>query len=162
MSWLIKTPLILIAVFVVAGYALSLFARRPETLGVSDGQLSPAPDSPNCVSTQTESTSHQMSPISIPDGRESDALAEAANILEEMGGQIVTRESDYIHLEFTSLVFRYVDDVEVFIPVGGPVHFRSASRSGHSDMGVNRKRMTKFTRQFQKSLVDLPKHDSAG
>ena len=104
MPWIIRIPLMLVGVFVVAGYALSLFGRRPGTLGVSNDQLSPTPDSPNCVSTQTESTTHRMSPVLTPEGRESDVLSEAVAILEGMGGQVVTRNSDYIHLEFTSLM----------------------------------------------------------
>ena len=36
---------------------------------------------------------------------------------------------------------RYVDDVEFYWTEGGKVHLRSASRLGHSDLGVNRERI---------------------
>jgi uncharacterized protein (DUF1499 family) len=54
-------------------------------------------------------------------------------------------EENYIHAEFTSLVFRFVDDVEFLFSQERDgevsIDIRSASRVGHSDFGVNRKRM---------------------
>jgi uncharacterized protein (DUF1499 family) len=57
----------------------------------------------------------------------------------------VVNEENYIHAEFTSAVFRFVDDVEFLFTKEQDgevmVDIRSASRVGHSDFGVNRKRM---------------------
>ena len=56
--------------------------------------------------------------------------------------QIVAETDDYIHAEATSRIFRFVDDVEFFVDRGAKViHFRSASRVGRSDMGVNLMRL---------------------
>ncbi|MDQ6965890.1 MAG: DUF1499 domain-containing protein, partial [Mariprofundaceae bacterium] len=51
-------------------------------------------------------------------------------------------DDDYLHATFTSRLFRFVDDVELHRDAAsGVVHIRSASRVGHSDFGVNRKRV---------------------
>ena len=59
---------------------------------------------------------------------------------------LVTEKDDYLHYEFTSLIFRFVDDVEFLIDADQQqIDFRSASRVGHSDLGANAKRMRKIT-----------------
>jgi uncharacterized protein (DUF1499 family) len=55
---------------------------------------------------------------------------------------LVEEDEAYLHYEFTSLVLRFVDDVEfLFDDESKTIHFRSASRTGYGDLGVNRKRM---------------------
>ena len=68
-------------------------------------------------------------------------------MLENFEDVTTTSESeDYIHFEFTSSFFRFVDDVEFLLDEESElVHFRSASRVGRSDLGVNRSRMKKIT-----------------
>ena len=56
---------------------------------------------------------------------------------------------DYVHAEFRSLLFRFVDDVEFYFPMYEPViHFRSASRLGSWDLGANKRRMTVLTERW--------------
>lgn len=56
--------------------------------------------------------------------------------------RIIKMEDHYIHAEFTSAFFRFVDDVEFYFDGGAKIiHMRSASRIGYSDFGVNRQRM---------------------
>lgn len=76
-------------------------------------------------------------------GDADDAIERLAAIIEGMPRtRIVTRQDRYLHATFTSRIFRWVDDVELLVDEdAGVVHFRSASRVGHSDLGVNRKRM---------------------
>ncbi len=46
---------------------------------------------------------------------------------------------------FTSLVFRFVDDLDLVVDQeAGVVHVRSASRVGRFDLGVNRRRVEKI------------------
>jgi len=55
---------------------------------------------------------------------------------------LVEEAEGYLHYEFTSLLLRFVDDVEfVFDEETKLIQFRSASRTGYSDLGVNRRRM---------------------
>ncbi len=56
--------------------------------------------------------------------------------------EIVQQEPDYLKAVCRSRIFRFPDDVEfVFDDAARQIHFRSASRLGYGDRGVNRKRM---------------------
>ena len=62
---------------------------------------------------------------------------------------VVTVQENYIHAEFTSRLFRFVDDVEFcFDDDHKTIHLRSASRTGYSDLGVNRKRIERIRQRF--------------
>jgi uncharacterized protein (DUF1499 family) len=64
--------------------------------------------------------------------------------------KVVTVEPTYVRAEFRSALFRFVDDVELlFDEAGKRLRFRSASRLGRRDFGVNRKRMEEIGRQFK-------------
>lgn len=63
--------------------------------------------------------------------------------------RVVKADQLYLHIEFTSLIFRFVDDVEFLRDDANRcIHFRSASRIGHSDLGVNRRRMELIQQKF--------------
>jgi uncharacterized protein (DUF1499 family) len=63
--------------------------------------------------------------------------------------RIVRQEPDYLKVECRSRIFRFVDDVElVFDDDARQIHFRSASRVGYGDRGVNRKRMKEIRAAF--------------
>jgi uncharacterized protein (DUF1499 family) len=130
----------------VVGLALlSVFSRRPANLGVVDGRLAPCPDSPNCVSTQADDPGHRMEPIAWS-GSSREAMQKIkAVVATRLRAKIVTERDHYLHVEFRSALFRFVDDVEFLVDEkAGQIHFRSASRAGRSDLGVNRRRMEKF------------------
>jgi uncharacterized protein (DUF1499 family) len=56
--------------------------------------------------------------------------------------EIASQTDTYLHVECRSLVFRFVDDLELELrPGDGIIAVRSASRKGHSDFGVNRRRV---------------------
>lgn len=130
---------------------LSATAKRPTNLGAMDGRLAACPDTPNCVSTQATDVRHHIEPIAF-DGDARDALVRleaAMGTIPRM--RIVTEKEDYIHAEATSRIFRFVDDVECFLDRDTKViHFRSASRVGRSDFGVNRARMEQIRAAFAK------------
>ena len=129
---------------------MSLFAPAPNNLGVRAGRLAACPSSPNCVSTQAESQDHWIEPLQTEADEES-AIETLADICRAMPRTtLVEQTNDYLRVEFRSLLFRFCDDVEFYHDRrSGLVHFRSASRVGHSDLGVNRKRMEEIRGQFQ-------------
>ena len=60
--------------------------------------------------------------------------------------RIAKRDSTYLHAEFRSRIFRFVDDVEFYLEVEtNLIHFRSAARRGYGDFGVNRERMEELS-----------------
>jgi len=122
----------------------------PSGLGVKQGRLAPCPKSPNCVSSQAGDESHRMDPIpyqaSLNEAREQ----VRGIVLSMPRTKIVSETQDYLQAEFRSLIWRFVDDVEfLFDDDAKRIHFRSASRVGHSDLGVNRKRMETLRRMFE-------------
>jgi uncharacterized protein (DUF1499 family) len=111
-------------------------------LGVHDGKLAPCPASPNCVSSQSADQEHGIEPLRYagPPGEVLERLKKAITGMKR--ARIITEAGGYLHAEFTSAFFRFVDDVEFFVDERASViHVRSASRLGHSDLGVNRKRI---------------------
>jgi uncharacterized protein (DUF1499 family) len=55
---------------------------------------------------------------------------------------VVSEREYYLHVECRSKIFRFVDDLEIYLmPAAGSLALRSASRIGRSDLGVNRQRL---------------------
>ena len=138
---------VVLAVLLLIG--LSVASRRRPALGLIAGRLRPCPASPNCVSSESGNTNQRMDAIPFTGGPE-DALERLTMVVAGMPrARVVTADGDYMHAEFASSVFRFVDDVEFRVDAGaGVIHFRSASRVGHSDLGANRKRMEAIVRAF--------------
>jgi uncharacterized protein (DUF1499 family) len=70
-------------------------------------------------------------------------MAELKKIIQQMKRTtIISETNDYLYVEFTSALWRFVDDVELWFDESAHViQVRSASRMGKSDLGVNRKRI---------------------
>ena len=139
-------------IVVVAVVALGVFGIRsmnataPEDLGVTDGRLAPLPPSPNGVSSQAEREAQRLEPFPAKANVEEtlDAIARAC---EDEGGQVVTREGNYLHVIFRTKIMRYTDDVE-WLADGDVLHFRSKSRVGYWDLGVNRRRIARLRERY--------------
>jgi uncharacterized protein (DUF1499 family) len=118
-------------------------------IGITDGRFYPCPKSPNCVSTQSTSEKHKMEPIKYSSTLE-EAKMKILNIINSLKRtRIKTETENYIHVEFRSGFFRFVDDVEFYFNDSEKaIHFRSAARLGYSDLGVNKKRMENITKLF--------------
>jgi uncharacterized protein (DUF1499 family) len=116
-------------------------------------RLTPCPSSPNCVSSLSPDRKHAIEPLQYSASRD-EARERLVSILDKMKGvRITLAEPDYIHAEFRSQIFRFVDDVEfLFSDEKKIVHVKSASRIGYSDLGANRKRVERLRRAFEGSL----------
>ena len=67
--------------------------------------------------------------------------------------KLIEEDDSYLHFEFTSLLLRFVDDVEfLFDEESKTIHFRSASRVGYGDFGVNRRRMEEIRKLVEGRL----------
>ncbi|WP_350431874.1 DUF1499 domain-containing protein [Shewanella sp. H8] len=125
------------------------------TLGVSNDKLTPCPESPNCVNSQQSAADeeHYIEPIEFV-GTRQQAQVRLLHILKAAErANIVVVEDNYIRVEFTSQIMRFVDDVEFYFPATASdkitIHVRSASRIGRSDFGVNRERIEKIRHEFK-------------
>jgi uncharacterized protein (DUF1499 family) len=123
---------------------------RPANLGVSEGKLAACPTSPNCVSSQAPDDGHRVAPLTYT-GPVGDAMKKLTAIVRSLPRTaVVTDTGTYLHVEFTSALFRFTDDVEFLADDAAKViHVRSASRLGYSDLGVNRKRIETIRKRWQ-------------
>jgi uncharacterized protein (DUF1499 family) len=73
-------------------------------------------------------------------------------IINSMPGSNIVREEDrYLHAEFRSALFRFIDDVEFYLDAeNGIIHVRSASRVGYWDLGVHRRRVEAIRSKLSK------------
>jgi uncharacterized protein (DUF1499 family) len=131
-------------------------APPPATLGLAAGRLAPCPRTPNCVGSEDPSPAHRMAPIPLTGS----ADAARRHLLEQIASRprarVVATDSTYVHAEFRSRVFGFVDDVEFRLdPTHGVLHFRSASRLGRGDLGANRRRMETLTTTLRDGSPDL-------
>jgi uncharacterized protein (DUF1499 family) len=113
-------------------------------------RLAPCPRTPNCVSTQAPpGSSKRMDPIPYT-GTLAQARERLLRVLRAYPRtRIVREEPDVLKAECRSRIFRFVDDVDfVFDDAAKEIHFRSASRLGRRDFGVNRQRMEEIRRAF--------------
>ncbi len=124
--------------------------KTPSDLGVNQGKLAPMPKSPNAVSSQSDDPEKKVKPIPFKgDLNESKEWIKKA--LEAYGNiGVVREEENYIHAVSTTSTMKYHDDLEFYFDEKAAViHYRSASRVGYSDMGLNRERY--------ESLIELLK-----
>lgn len=110
-----------------------------------DSPLPPCPSSPNCVRTAR-----------TVDATPDTAFAAAQRALDALGPAVLetTPTSHRAHAVYrVALVFK--DDVDLVVApadAGSTVHVRSASRTGYSDLGVNRRRVDRFFQTLEQEL----------
>ena len=125
---------------------MKIIKKSKKPIGVKDGKFQPCPKSPNCVSTQSEDEKHRMEPLSY-----NTSIDEAKTKIKDIIGsfkrtKLITENDNYLHFEFRTATFKFVDDVEFYFDDSSKlIHFRSAAQKGYSDMGVNKKRMKKVS-----------------
>ena len=117
--------------------------------------LAPCPQSPNCVSSFAENKRHYIEPIRY-NGEDSQVRDEILNLIHSVPGTRLIKSGDrYIHAEFMSSIFKFIDDVEFYFDTAEKlVHVKSASRTGYYDWGVNRRRIENIrTKLTQKEIT---------
>jgi uncharacterized protein (DUF1499 family) len=121
------------------------------TTGIVDGRLTPCPKSPNCVSSDAPDEEHHVEPYRLK-ATPQQAWHGLQNVVAEQGRvTLVTVNDSYLHVEFRSAVFRFVDDTEFQLRASeGIIAVRSAARIGYSDMGVNRERVETIREALKK------------
>jgi uncharacterized protein (DUF1499 family) len=102
------------------------------------------------VSTEpAEDREHAMPAIPFADTPASAYDRARKALLAEPRTRIVDARPGYLRAEAHTRAFRFVDDVELLVDSAArQISFRSSSRLGHNDWGVNRRRMERITRQL--------------
>lgn len=147
-------------------------APTPKNIGLKDygsfKSLQLCPASPNCISTAEEANdmTHYVPQWTYnpEEGRgrknpatQEQAMNELVEVVENTSPdgftpKIVERTDDYLHVEYESPTFGFIDDFEAYFPKdkAGIVEYRSASRIGESDGDINRKRIKALRQELQK------------
>ncbi len=141
----LNIPVLFAIVLMVSNCA----AGRPPSSTDQDPGLADCPNRPNCVSSLADAEKNRVAPLAFS-GSPAEAAARLVSVLEQMkGSKIVSQTDTIIHAEFTSTVFRFVDDVDFRIDAARQrIDLRSASRVGYVDFGVNRRRVEEIRRRF--------------
>jgi uncharacterized protein (DUF1499 family) len=149
-QWIVRRLSLALIITFGALFGLSMTSSRPENLGVTNGRLAKCPETPNCVSTQAIDELHRMPAISAS-GSRNETIAKIKAVIKSdfPRAKLISETENYLHYEFTSLIFRFVDDVEFLVDDASEVNFRSASRVGRSDLGANQKRMEKISERLR-------------
>jgi uncharacterized protein (DUF1499 family) len=131
----------------------SCAGTRPDNLGIKESKLAACPSTPNCVSSDA-ADEHAVAPFALaqPAGDAWRAARSAVAALPRT--TIIALTDDYLRAECRSLVFGFVDDLELHLrPAENAIAVRSASRLGRSDLGVNRRRVERLRRSLQENGV---------
>jgi len=116
-------------------------AGAPPATGAG-ADLKPCPSSPNCVSSRASDPAQRVDPLPL-NGSAAQGLAAIRQVILALPrSRIAAAGPGFLHAEFRSLIFRFVDDVDFVVDESaGVIHVRSAARTGSSDFGVNRRRI---------------------
>lgn len=134
--------ILLVAGCTTAGLSID---TEMETVGentfVINGNLTRCPKKANCVSSEDSDTKYFVAPLEYS-GSAPEAWRELQEVITTMGGSIELTTDHFLHATFRSTLFRFVDDVTCRLNIDkNLIHIRSASRTGYSDFGVNKKRV---------------------
>ena len=127
-----------------------ILADVPDNLGLENQLLLPCPGTPNCVSSQEKNSEHRIQPLTF-EGSLEVAKERLHRVINSMRGtRIITKDVVYWHVEFTTQLLRFIDDVEFYFDGSHSlIHVRSASRQGYWDLGVNRRRVETIRSAFE-------------
>jgi uncharacterized protein (DUF1499 family) len=150
---------VVIAGIIVAGQIGLLRGTRPEDLGVHNGRLKPPSLSNNSVSSQAmlypehpQMKNAAIDPFPVVGDGQGD-FSRLTNLVKGMPRTtIIQGDKSYLHVECTTQLLRFTDDLEFWLDVAHKViHVRSASRLGEEDLGTNRSRVETIRAQFLKN-----------
>ncbi len=128
----------------------------PVNSGLNEGRLRPCPDSPNCVSSLAAAVSQRVEPLPYT-GAADQAQRRLLAVLNGMERVHIQRNNPgYVHAEFRSALWGFVDDVEFLFEPSGVIQARSASRTGYYDFGVNRNRIEAIRARFVAQPATTP------
>ena len=156
LKWFLIVVVVLIVGVILIGQLGFLQGKAPDNLGLRDGRLKAPSKTPNSVSSQAAlypdhpmRTYAEIVPLALR-GDGPATIAKIKAIVEAMpGAKVVKSEPDYLYVQFTTRIMKYVDDAEFwFDPAAQVVQVRSASRVGGKDFGVNRSRIEAIRAQM--------------
>jgi len=148
--------LIVIVVLTASVFFMIENNKVPSNIGVHNGKLSELKKTENGVSSQTTQNSKKVEALAF-NGDVAETKKVLIKAFDECGRyEINMNEENYIHVIFVSETMKFKDDLEIFIDIeNNLVHYKSQSRVGNSDMGVNLERYNKISKYYAKMMETL-------
>ena len=116
--------------------------------------MAPCPDRPNCVSSEAQDSRHAVAPMQLAGRSDTEWTDLQALVSQVPRTRIVTATDRYLHVTVKSKFLGFIDDLELMRdPSSGRIAIRSASRSGHYDLGVNRRRVENLRAQLKAAAL---------
>lgn len=127
---------------------ISFFFALPSFANPALDDIANCPSSPNCVSTLTDQQDKKMEPINWD--KRINPIEKISEIIESMERtKVLSKSENSLHAIFISSLFRFKDDVIFYFDQeSNKIHFKSQSRVGYSDLGVNKERMEELSRRI--------------
>ena len=114
----------------------------------SPPQLAPCPSTPNCVSS-VETGKAFVEPFYLSANDEAVWQALIQLIQSAPRTTVQDQRPTYLYATERSRVFGFIDDIEFILdPKQQRIDVRSASKTGYSDFGVNRRRVESIRKQL--------------
>ncbi len=131
--------------------------KNHKNVGVQNGLLNRCPNLINCVCSQY---SHPQKYFQAPWRYKAEQVVVMDTLINVLSGEsqlcFIESSDNYVHFEATVPFFGFIDDVEFYVPEGqGEIHFRSASRIGSWDLGLNKLRLKMIKKKLKKSGLEL-------
>ena len=135
-------------VFIAAGGA------GPDSATAGQSLLAPCPGKPNCVCSDDPDQGHRVPPYRLAAPPE-DAWRSLGKVIAEFPRtEVVSVTETDLHAQVKSRLFGFVDDVVFQLrPTQNVIAVRSASRTGYSDLGVNRRRIEEIRQKLKELKV---------
>jgi uncharacterized protein (DUF1499 family) len=140
-----------VTIIIMAVVAVMVYQNLnpPSQLGLHQGRLAALASTPNGVSTMAKDSDKSVAPLNFKADLKATQLAALRAFAHMPNNQIIERNERYVHAVFFSPRMGFRDDVELYFDQQNQVlHYRSQSRVGYSDMGVNRQRYQRFAELY--------------
>ncbi len=128
--------------------AIFMFFNSQQTthIQIQNNPLPECPDSPNCAVAILTFASDSATVLNAADA-----------VLRDMNAHSIewNTESTQLNAVFKIPVFGFLDDFDLAVRTSGSetlLFIRSASREGYYDLGVNNRRVKKFTKHLKKQI----------
>ncbi len=151
---IISTILFLAIFFTVAR---NVFAKSKPSikLGLENNKFVTNSKKPNWVSTFAKSNSHKVEPLNFAVNIKNiqEIKTEIEKLMLSLTRTVLIKNQDeYLHFTTRTALWGFVDDVEFLIDKKNKlIHFRSSSRIGFSDLGLNRRRYKKIKQKWEET-----------
>ena len=146
----------------------SALSTRASSMTEAVQELSPCPNSPNCVcSDESIESKHYITPIvsantelngeeASDNHRGEQLLVAITDYLQNRDEfKIIVQTENALKVEARTSLLRFVDDIDMQVR-GGSVYVRSASRVGFFDFGKNRSRLEELRTQMVEDGMAQP------